>query len=150
MYCRNCGKEVAEQAAFCVACGVAPRSGAKFCSNCGGETDAVSQFCIKCGAQLTPAAMQAAPADPTVKSKMVAGVLAIVLGCFGIHRFYLGYNNIGIIQAVMGAVGLVLLPFTCGISGILLLGAAVWGLIDGIMIFTGSINRDAAGKPLKD
>ena len=33
MYCRNCGKEVAEQAVMCVACGVPPKSGKKFCQN---------------------------------------------------------------------------------------------------------------------
>jgi len=27
---------------------------------------------------------------------------------------------------------------------------AVWGLIEGIMILTGSINKDAKGIPLKD
>ena len=33
--------------------------------------------------------------------------------------------------------------FTCGLSGI-------WGLIEGIMILTGSINTDANGVPLKE
>ena len=30
MYCRNWGKEVAEQAVMCVACGVPPKNGKKF------------------------------------------------------------------------------------------------------------------------
>ena len=29
MYCRNCGKEIAEQAEICVSCGVSPRKGDK-------------------------------------------------------------------------------------------------------------------------
>ena len=37
------------------------------------------------------------PADSrSQKSKIVAGLLAICLGAFGIHKFYLGYKNEGI------------------------------------------------------
>jgi TM2 domain-containing membrane protein YozV len=75
------------------------------------------------------------------KSKLVAGLLGIVLGSLGIHRFYLGYTTIGIIQLVLGLGGIL----TCGITTI---AAAVWGIVEGIMILTGSINRDASGQPL--
>lgn len=70
------------------------------------------------------------------KSKMAAGLLGIFLGAWGIHNFYLGNTSRGIIQIVVTLV-------TCGIGGI-------WGLIEGIMILTGSINTDANGVPLKD
>ena len=144
MYCRNCGKEVAEQAAFCVACGVPPKSGTNFCHNCGSQTDAAAQFCAKCGAPLVPAAMQSgAPFDPTLKSKLAAGLLGIFLGALGIHRFYLGYTGIGVAQLVLALLGIV----TCGITTI---AAGIWGLVEGILILTGSINRDAWGKPLRD
>lgn len=43
--------------------------------------------------------------------KVVAGVLAILLGSLGIHKFILGYTNEGIIQIVLSIV-------TCGIAGI--------------------------------
>ena len=88
--------------------------------------------------------------DPTAKSKLVAGLLGILLGGLGIHRFYLGYTNIGIAQLATDVIGWVLLPFTCGISLVFIIGAHVWGLVDGIMILTGSINQDAQGKPLRD
>jgi TM2 domain-containing membrane protein YozV len=54
--------------------------------------------------------------------KVVAGILAILLGSFGIHKFYLGYTTPGIIQLVLGF---------CGIGGII-------GLIEGIIYLTKS------------
>lgn len=55
--------------------------------------------------------------------KIVAGILAILLGAFGIHKFYLGYTKAGIIQLILSLV--------CGIGGIL-------GLIEGILYLTKS------------
>jgi TM2 domain-containing membrane protein YozV len=71
----------------------------------------------------------------------VAGVLAILLGWLGIHRFYLGYTNIAIAQLLLGLLGLL----TCFITT---LAAAVWGIVEGIMILTGQMNEDADGQPL--
>lgn len=136
MFCRNCGKEVAPQAVICVSCGVPPRNGVNFCFNCGGQTNAVAEFCTKCGVALGRPATAAAVAPPGAKSKLAAGLLGIFLGGLGVHRFYLGYTGIGIIQIVVTLV-------TCGIG-------SLWGLIEGILILAGSINRDAQGMPLRD
>jgi len=73
---------------------------------------------------------------PEAKSKVVAGLLQLCLGGLGIGRFYLGYNNIGVAQ-------LLVTIFTCGIG-------AIWCLVDGIMILTGSVPTDANGIPLRD
>ena len=71
--------------------------------------------------------------DPTAKSRLVAGLLAIFLGGFGVHRFYLGYVGIGVLQLL-----------TCG-------GLGIWSLIEAILILTGSgITTDARGVPLRD
>jgi hypothetical protein len=131
MYCRNCGKEVADQAIMCMACGVPPKKGNRFCHNCGQETDPRAELCARCGVRLAPS-----PVLETAKSRVAAGVLGIVLGGLGIHRFYLGYVGIGIAQIAVTLV-------TCGLGWI-------WGFIEGILILTGSINRDAKGQPLKD
>jgi TM2 domain-containing membrane protein YozV len=56
--------------------------------------------------------------------KLIAGLLGIFLGAFGVHKFYLGYTKEGIIQIVIFVV-------TCGIGGIL-------GLIEGILYLTKS------------
>ncbi len=69
------------------------------------------------------------------KEKLVAGLLGIFLGSFGIHNFYLGFTTKAIIQIVVTIV-------TCGIGGL-------WGFIEGILILTGNINVDANGIPLK-
>ncbi|MFC3298337.1 TM2 domain [Arthrobacter agilis] len=80
------------------------------------------------------------------KSRVVAGVLGILLGSLGIHRFYLGFTTIGVILILMSTVGAFL---TFGLSAI---AAGIWGLIEGIMILVGSeqFQRDAKGIPLKD
>ncbi|MBX0335103.1 TM2 domain-containing protein [Pontibacter sp. HSC-14F20] len=55
------------------------------------------------------------------KSQLVALLLAIFVGALGIHRFYLGYTTIGIIQLL-----------TLG-------GCGIWALIDLIRIITGDL-----------
>jgi TM2 domain-containing membrane protein YozV len=73
---------------------------------------------------------------PGQKSKLVAGLLGIFVGGFGVHRFYLGYTSIGVAQILVTI-------FTCGLG-------SLWGFIEGILILTGSINTDAEGRPLAD
>lgn len=79
---------------------------------------------------------------PQSKSKIAAGLLGIFLGGLGIHRFYLGYTKIGIIQLVLAI-----------ILSVLGLGfLALWGVIEGIMILAGAayFQRDAHGVPLRN
>jgi hypothetical protein len=65
------------------------------------------------------------------KQKLIAGLLQLFLGGFGVGRFYLGYTGIGIAQLL-----------TCG-------GLGIWALIDAILIFVGKV-PDAQGRPLRD
>ena len=76
--------------------------------------------------------------DPTLKSRVVAGILGIVLGGFGVHSFYLGKTGVGIAQIAVTIV-------TCGIG-------SIWGFIEGILILVGSpsYSTDAHGRPLRD
>jgi len=135
MFCRNCGKEVGAQAVVCVACGAAPMTGKQFCQHCGNATDPAAIVCTKCGVAL------GASASGQAKSKMAAGLLGIFLGALGIHRFYLGYTVIGVCQLALNLCGF----FTCGATSI---AAWVWGLVEGIMILTGALNKDSEGRPL--
>ena len=68
----------------------------------------------------------ASESTPSTKSKVVAGVLAILLGGLGVHKFYLGNVRAGIIHLV-----LTLLIITAPISGIV-------ALIEGILYLTKS------------
>lgn len=132
MYCKNCGKEIDPNAAICVQCGFAKGTGDKFCGNCGSEVDAGATVCLKCGY----AVVNQPVVDPAQqKSKMAAGLLGIFLGGWGVHNFYLGYTG--------KAIGQIVLTFCFGVG-------AIWGLIEGIMILCGKIDKDAKGIPLKD
>lgn len=66
------------------------------------------------------------------EKKLLAGILGILLGAFGIHKFVLGYTKEGIIMLVVSLVGGAL---TCGVgAGIV----GIIGLIEGIMYLTKS------------
>lgn len=69
------------------------------------------------------------------RSKIVAGILGILLGSLGIHRFYLGYIGVGVVQ-------ILLTICTGGVAGI-------WGFVEGILCLTGHM-RDIDGLPLHD
>lgn len=136
MFCKNCGNNMDPNAAICVRCGCARGVGQAFCPNCGAPTYAGAAVCTNCGCGL----VMAPPAD--AKSKLAAGLLGILLGGLGIHNFYLGYTGKGVAQLLISLVG--------SLVAIGPLVAGIWGLIEGIMILTGSINTDAKGVPLKD
>jgi len=61
--------------------------------------------------------------------KVITGILAILLGWLGIHKFILGYNTEGIILLVLGLLGF----FTCGITSAI---SGIIGLIEGIIYLT--------------
>ena len=111
-----------------------------YCSNCGVKLDADERFCHNCG--VTVQHRETAQNTYTYaangqKSKFVAGILAILLGTLGIHNFYLGYTKKGVTQ-------LLLFVFFFGWVSF------IWGIIDGIRIFTDKISCDAKGVPLAD
>lgn len=55
---------------------------------------------------------------------IIAAILCFFLGGLGIHRFYLGYTTVGLIQL-----------FTAG-------GCGIWALIDFVRILTGDLGRN--------
>jgi TM2 domain-containing membrane protein YozV len=79
------------------------------------------------------------------KQKVLAGVLQIFLGKFGIGRFYTGHTQLAIAQLITCMLGVFIFSwFTCGLSAFVLL----WPVIDGIMLLT-SDSKDAQGRPLR-
>lgn len=64
--------------------------------------------------------------------RILAGMLALLFGGFGIHKFVLGYNKEG---AIMLTITLVLGVLTCGIGASI---AWLIGLIEGIIYLTQS------------
>ncbi|AXC50890.1 TM2 domain-containing protein [Paracoccus suum] len=59
------------------------------------------------------------------KNRLVAGLLALFLGAFGFHKFYLGYNTAGLIMLVSTLFGFVLLWIPTGIVAVIALIEAV-------------------------
>ncbi|OBC11383.1 hypothetical protein A5784_34865 [Mycobacterium sp. 852013-50091_SCH5140682] len=80
------------------------------------------------------------------KSGVVAGLLQLFLGFFGLGRFYLGYTSLGGIQLTLGVVGLIT-TMLCGIGMVILVPLGIWVLIEGIMMIAGAI-PDASGNKL--
>ncbi len=127
MYCQNCGKEVHEKAVACPACGVPPRIEKNFCYNCGIQTQPNQTMCFKCGIALT-----ARRPTSGAKSKVAAGLLGIFLNWLGIHKFYLGYSNEGVIMLLVSLLGGIV---TCGVAtGVM----SIIGFIEGIIYLTRS------------
>ena len=127
MYCKNCGNLMDPNAAICVKCGCAKGTGASYCHNCGQPTIPGAAVCTSCGSAL-------ANVNANSKSKLTAGLLGIFLGGLGVHNFYLGYTGKAIAQILLSCVGV----------------GGIWGLIEGILILCGKIDKDAKGNPLKD
>lgn len=157
MFCKNCGKEIRNDAVICPECGVAIENQAKsedtiFCSNCGQKINKKALICPHCGVgtENYRADQSKAVSQPQInvinnntntnaninagmgyihKKKWVAFFLCLFLGWLGAHRFYVGKAGTGIIYLFSGAL------FGIG-----------W-LIDLILILVGGF-RDRAGQPL--
>ena len=78
------------------------------------------------------------------KSRLAAGILGILAGTIGLHNFYLGNSQRGLIQILVATLGAAL---TCGISTVAMM---VWGVVEGVHILEHRINADGNGIKLKD
>lgn len=122
-FCQACGETIDYRAEICPKCGVrqavvgaaagwtqptvpvaAPTT--KYCHACRAEIDYRAEICPKCGvrqAVLGASSGGLTSGDATTrtgKSKLIASLLAIFLGGFGIHKFYLGDTTQGVIYLI--------------------------------------------------
>jgi TM2 domain-containing membrane protein YozV len=86
-----------------------------------------------------PVAQPGVPPGYQQKEKLVAGLLALLIGSLGIHNFYLGNTGKGVAQ-------LLITVLSCGLLWIV---SWIWSIVEGVQILTGTINTDANGVPLK-
>lgn len=135
-----------------------------YCKNCGKKLeDDTRDICLECEKDLNNAKVeentnQVVVANDTSekntnsstnyqtsttrpsKSKIAAGIFGIFFGALGIHNFYLGYTGKAVIQLLITVLSFGVLSFV----------SAIWGFIEGILILSGDINKDANGNPLRD
>ena len=115
-----------------------------FCWKCGAPITEEDAFCRSCGAPVSAQQDPSSQARPTYqqpqqaqgqhvqqpmpKDKVAAGLLGILLGALGIHKFYLGYNTAGLIMLLSTILTLGLAACVFGIIG----------LVEGIIYLTKS------------
>ncbi len=129
MYCKECGSQISNDAKFCPYCGTRQIDVNK-------AEDPFEKYYDD------PTSNATVNANYQPRSRVAAGLLGILLGYLGIHNFYLGYNEKAVAQLLLTVVGWVV------VIGPMI--AVIWGLIEGIMILTGSMNEDAKGYKLVD
>jgi len=71
-----------------------------------------------------------------VKNHYIAGLLGVFFGALGLHRIYLGFYPIAVMQLA--------LTFGLGFPY-----GFMWGLIEGCLLLGKMIKLDAKGRPLK-
>lgn len=132
MFCKYCGKESGDSE-VCEECK------AKQTENTA-NTEANTQEAIEVNATRVENSSNTTSSNKKGKSKIAAGLLGIFLGAFGVHNFYLGYTGKAVAQLLISLLS----------CGFLAFASSIWGLVEGIMILTGSIDKDADGNPLAD
>ena len=167
--CRHCGLEYkTDEAVMCPRCQAPKGKGNNFCPFCGEQVTPEQKICMNCGVEMENYGAIA------VKSMVAAGLLAIFLGSYGVHNFYLGYIKKAVIQLVSVIVGIIayvgslvaLVAVTESYSYsstsaslmvvlillvciILIIGVRIWSFVEGILILCGKINTDGKGRSLK-
>lgn len=146
MYCRNCGRKIEDGFEYCDECEKKlnevkeekKEEVVEVVENNNNTSEENKETEVK--SENTTNTTSNNAVNPQAKSKVAAGIFAILLGAFGIHNFYLGFNGKAVAQ-------LLLTILSCGILSPV---SALWGLIEGILILTGSQSTDADGVELKE
>ncbi|MDY3024164.1 TM2 domain-containing protein [Streptococcus hyovaginalis] len=100
-------------------------------------------------AQFTAVTSQAGSKGQSSKSKVVAGILALLVSGFGVYDFYIGRTGMGVARLLITLLALVpvLVPFIAIIN-------IIWSLIIGISVLTSKPgskwHQDAQGLELQD
>jgi TM2 domain-containing membrane protein YozV len=70
-----------------------PGADEQYCSSCGEIIKKEAEICPHCGVRQKPA-----PGSTTgSKDRVTAGILALLLGGIGAHKFYLGQTGLGVL-----------------------------------------------------
>ncbi|WP_297639763.1 NINE protein [uncultured Clostridium sp.] len=137
MYCKECGAELSnDESKFCTSCGVKKENGNKFCQACGTErVNPNQEVCLNCGVEFK----KVGNGD---KKKTPALLLALFLGGFGAHLFYVGRAGKAMLYIALTLSGFL----TCGVTTII---AGVLEIIDIVFICTDKFT-DSEGNILSE
>ena len=86
------------------------------------------------------------PGRPWPRSRVVAGLLGVLLGATGLHAVYLGHRRRGLLMLATAVVGGVL---TLGLATLVM---GLWGFTEGLLVLCarrGRFAHDAWGRPLR-
>lgn len=139
MFCKNCGNEMDPNASFCVRCGAMKGVGQKYCANCGAELPVNATACVRCGCLAAGPAPGQAQSGAAQKSKLAAGLLGFFSG-LSVSIIFISATRAKPWRSCSSP------SAPCGIGAAV---TGVWGLIEGILILTGSIAVDGKGVPIK-
>lgn len=164
--CRHCGLEYkTDEAVMCPRCQAPKGKGTNFCPFCGEQVTTEQKICMNCGVEMEYYGQVG------VKSKIVAGLLGIFLGSYGVHNFYLGYTKKAVVQLVSVIIAYVMYFVSLSsfvgdfmmvpdyeifgfLGGLLLflgllIGVRIWTFVEAILILCGKIDKDGKGRSLK-
>lgn len=102
-HCKNCGEEIRDEAEVCPDCGFNQTAsiesahgerGAdeKYCAECGELINKQAEICPNCGVRQPGEGGGSGDSD-----QVVAGILALLLGGIGAHKFYQGNTRNGVL-----------------------------------------------------
>ena len=72
------------------------------CPRCGHDLLSVGDYCSQCGLPIPPDERLYEEPDASPQSRLVALLLCVLLGYFGVHRFYVGKIATGVIWLLTG------------------------------------------------
>lgn len=172
--CKGCGEEIEDGVMFCPKCGVRQNSSAtreenvdKIIANAATASEDVSSAVsdayqlVRFGKKVGKAAVKEVTEKKegcSLKSRVVAAVLAFFLGVIGAHSFYLGKKGNGVAHILMCVIGFLIgilsaaevipeemLPLVVVIE---VLNEA-WALIESLVLLFGG-GKDGNGLPVKN
>ena len=93
-FCKKCGEEIPISAKVCPKCGEPLKKKkpsereTKYCVSCGESVLRKAEICPHCGVRIQSSG---------TSDRVTAALLAILIGVFGAHKFYLGKNAQGVL-----------------------------------------------------
>ena len=170
MFCKKCNALLSPGANFCANCGAKVteekeenntyseksnnenQEKTKYCSGCGSVIGADKIICPRCG-KYTNAQQKSSysssnhvyGSNSNDRNNVAAGLLAIFLGTFGIHKFYLGEIGMGIFYILITCFGFIFFCIPNIILQVVVIIEGILYLVTDNETFNKKFNRNYKG-----